>query len=518
MSSTAPHVGIDPDRTRADETGPVTWREVGTLSRGSVLAGKYRLEMLLGQGGMAFVWSAYNLELELPVALKLLRTGAKDERLAERLRLEARAAARLVHPSIVRVFDIGVAESGEPFIVMELLTGESLAEVLARGPLSGTRAVQLLLPIAEALALSHTKGIVHRDLKPDNVFLATEGEQLQPKLLDFGIAKLAHASPALDKLTGKGIALGSPHYMSPEQVGGDDVDYRSDIWSFCVMLYKAVTGSFPFVGADRRAIMDAILENQPARLATGAGIDTQLARLIHWGLTKDPTQRPTSMRELGRQLAQWLLTQGISDDASGAPLAAKWLAHVAEPSMRRPPPLTETFSPPPPPATPAATPPPPPAATASVTSSTPALADTTTAPAERSKRPAPARRAWVMPPARRRKLALAALMLMIAGATGAWIGSARSATYSSIAAPPARVAHPPLRTVAAAPVMLAAAQAQAQAPSESSALSAQQLTDTEASLQEPATESAGDRAPRAPITKPKTSPVRARPTQAQLPF
>jgi eukaryotic-like serine/threonine-protein kinase len=341
MSAIAATQGLDANRA-SDEVEPATVRSTGLRGPGSVLAGKYRLELLLGEGGMGFVWSAYHLELELPVAIKLLRAGPRNERLAERLRLEARAAARLVHPSIVRVLDISATESGDPFIVMELLSGESLAQVLSRERLSGVRAVQLLLPIAEGLALAHAKGIVHRDLKPDNVFLSTdEQQQFQPKLLDFGIAKLEHATTQVSKLTEKGTVLGSPTYMSPEQVGGDDIDYRTDIWSFCVVLYKAVTGRAPFAGIDKRVVMDAIMNDEPAPIAADSGVDAQLARLILWGLTKDPSRRPTSMRELGRQLAEWLLSHGVSDDACGAPLAAKWLAHVAEPSMRRPPAITK---------------------------------------------------------------------------------------------------------------------------------------------------------------------------------
>jgi eukaryotic-like serine/threonine-protein kinase len=333
MRPATPIEDSDPERTRVEEDAPKTALVAGGLGRGSVLAGKYRLEMLLGEGGMACVWSAYHLELELPVAIKLLRAGPKNERLAKRLRLEARAAARLVHPSIVRVFDVAVTDGGDPFIVMELLTGESLAAVIARERLSSVRAVQLLLPIAEALAVAHAKGIVHRDLKPDNVFLSKDAQELQPKLLDFGIAKLEHAARV--KLTDKGTVLGSPSYMSPEQVRGDDVDYRSDIWSFCVVLYKAVAGMLPFKGANTRATMNAILESEPAPLPAFDNVDATLLRLILWGLSKDPARRPRCMRELGTQLAQWLLTQGVSEDACGAPLATKWLPRMAELGLPR---------------------------------------------------------------------------------------------------------------------------------------------------------------------------------------
>jgi eukaryotic-like serine/threonine-protein kinase len=334
MRAPASAPGFDSERTCPDPSGPATLRETGParLGRGSVLAGKYRLEMLLGEGGMGFVWSAYNVELEAPVAVKLLRASPNSKRLAERLRFEARATARLVHPSIVRVLDVATTDGGEPFIVMELLTGETLSDALLRGPMSGERAVQLLLPIAEALALAHAHGIVHRDLKPDNVFLSTDGERLQPKLLDFGIAKLGFGQSPLTKLTEDGTVLGSPLYMSPEQVSGEGVDQRGDIWSFCVVLYKALTGRAPFGGADRRAVMDAILTELPAPIPEAAHVHPELARLVHWGMCKDRTRRPSSIQELARELARWLLSQGITEDACGAPLVGKWLPHATSTS------------------------------------------------------------------------------------------------------------------------------------------------------------------------------------------
>lgn len=156
---------------------------------GDVIAGKYRLERLLGEGGQAWVWQARNLALDACVALKVLREDGSNALQIRRLLQEARAAARLGHPAIVRVFDLGEAESGDPFLVMELLEGESLADRLVeRGRMSPFEAVRVLLPIADALVAAHAKGIVHRDLKPDNVFLAIGSDSFQPKLLDFGIA------------------------------------------------------------------------------------------------------------------------------------------------------------------------------------------------------------------------------------------------------------------------------------------------------------------------------------------
>ncbi len=315
------HASSDADITRQEPSGPTTQRDPSGLVRGAVLAGKYRLEAQLGAGGMAVVWSAYHLELEIPVAIKLLR--GHDPSLARRLKLEARAAARLAHPAMVRVLDVAATEEGEPFIVMELLTGETLADALARGNLSALRVVQLLLPIVEGLALAHDHGVVHRDLKPENVFLASEGELLQPKLLDFGIAKLA-GGVAARRLTANGTALGSPSYMSPEQARGEEVDHLSDVWSFCVLLYKAIGGKAPFRGAAPRDVLDAILRQAPPPLPLGTGADGHLARIVLSGLNKDPAARPTSMRQLGQQLARWLLLHGVPVDVCGAPLVSKW--------------------------------------------------------------------------------------------------------------------------------------------------------------------------------------------------
>jgi serine/threonine protein kinase len=301
------------------------------LSVGSLIDGKYRLESLLGEGGMGSVWAAHNLQLDVPVAIKLLRPGNDQALLSERLKIEARAAARLVHPAIVRVFDVDTSESGDPFIVMELLGGESLANVLERGRISGTSAVQLLLPIAEGLELAHARGIVHRDLKPHNVMLAEDGERIQPKLLDFGIAKLTSGALPSSSLTDTGITVGSPDYMSPEQArGSNDVDYRADIWSFCVVLYEAVTGATPFDGDNYNALMRSIVEDEPAPLPLDENLDQGLADLILWGLSKDRAARPGSVHELGRELARWLLDRGVKEDACGAPLGPKWITRVAQ--------------------------------------------------------------------------------------------------------------------------------------------------------------------------------------------
>ncbi len=297
-----------------------------------VIAQKYRLESLLGEGGMGSVWRAFNLQLEVPVAIKLLRPDLPSAELGERLRVEARAGAKLVHPSIVRVFDIGEAESGDPFIVMELLSGESLGSLLERGPLPAVDALQLLLPIAEGLSLAHSRGVVHRDLKPDNIFLATDGNALQPKLLDFGIAKVTSTVVTGGAVqTQTGTLLGSPDYMSPEQAfGRNDIDPRSDVWSFCAMLYEALSGNPPFVGDSCQQVLRSVVQDEPVPLDEACGVDPELSRLVMRGLTKDRELRPGSIFELGQELAGWLMAQGVLEDATGSSLEAKWFGRNHE--------------------------------------------------------------------------------------------------------------------------------------------------------------------------------------------
>lgn len=304
---------------------------------GDLIAGKYRLEALLGEGGMGTVWRAINLQLEAPVALKLIRNELDRTSLARRLKQEARAAAKLGHPAIVRVFDVGDSDLGDPYIVMELLNGRTLGRLLiTEQRLSAVQGVQLLLPVADALMTAHSKGIVHRDLKPDNVFLAYEGEQLQPKLLDFGIAKLADENGQALHLTQTGAVMGSPEYMSPEQARGqDDIDHRTDIWSFCVVLYETLSGVSPFTGANYNSLLRSIVEDEPQPLTAFLAADPALWAIVQRGLSKDPAVRYRTMGELGKALAVWLISQGITEDASGVSLDSKWISRSKTPSAQR---------------------------------------------------------------------------------------------------------------------------------------------------------------------------------------
>jgi hypothetical protein len=291
---------------------------------GDLLGEKYRLERLLGEGGMGQVWLARNEPLDLPVALKILRREALHEDMAARLLLEARVEAKLQHPNVVRVFDCGTTDDGEPYIVMELLEGVSLGALLAtRTTLAPVEAVQLLLPVIDGLCAAHRAGVVHRDLKPDNIFIVNGPRHPIPKILDFGIAKLNDR--ATRHLTATGQVLGSPAYMSPEQARGSvDIDSRADIWAMCVVLYEIVTGQPAFDGDNYNAVLRAVIECEPAALQL-PGCE-ELWAIVRRGLLKRRTERCASMEELGTSLAQWLVARGVHEDVSGQSLAPRWLS------------------------------------------------------------------------------------------------------------------------------------------------------------------------------------------------
>lgn len=288
------------------------------------LIDKYQLVRTLGSGGVGTVWVAHDLVLDVNVALKLIALNEADALPGvSRLVLdEARAAARLGHSAIVRVHDFGQTQHGDPFIAMELLEGDDLATVLSQGgALRPEHAVQILLPIADALATAHEQNIVHRDVKPENIFLARVQAGISPKLLDFGIARrIDNPRRSID-----GAKLGTPDYMSPEQVCGESIAPASDIWSFCIVLYELVTLRCPFSRPDHGELFRAIVEDEPQSFAETNGVDPALWRIARRGLEKEPSQRWGSMRELGDALASWLIARGVREDATGTTLKRSWL-------------------------------------------------------------------------------------------------------------------------------------------------------------------------------------------------
>lgn len=320
---------------------PVSLTQTMPYVAGDVIANKYRLTKVLGEGGMGAVWLARNLALEIDVAIKLIRHDYANAEGAMRLLQEARAAARIGHPCIVRVFDFGTTERADPFIVMEVLQGESLAQTIARkGRLSAISAVRTLLPVAGALAAAHAKGIVHRDLKPDNIRLVTDDRgAVIPKVVDFGIAKLHHDDIPRET-TQAGVILGSPHYMSPEQAcGRSDVDHRTDIWAFSVMLYEVIAGKRPFEGPNYNALISSILVFHPASWEEHDIREPELWALVQKGLAKEQQERWQSMQEYGEVLATWASKRDVETDAAGNSLRAHWLvASVQRPLSEFPPP------------------------------------------------------------------------------------------------------------------------------------------------------------------------------------
>jgi serine/threonine-protein kinase len=285
--------------------------EPQALAPGSVIAGKYCIDGELGAGGMGVVLSARHLDLEAPVAIKVMRDElAGNEEVVARMLFEARAAAQMRSAHVVRVLDVGRLESGAPYIVMERLEGRDLAqELVQRGPLSVEQAVDYVLQACEGLAEAHAAGIVHRDLKPENLFLADTPEGRLLKILDFGISKSLGPTPRLGPrsvLTNAGCSVGSPYYMSPEQMRGSAaVDARSDIWSLGAILHELLTGDCPFNGESIPVVCSNVLNLDPPELPPLAwdGVE-QLQAIIRRCLEKDPARRFQSVAELATALRE----------------------------------------------------------------------------------------------------------------------------------------------------------------------------------------------------------------------
>lgn len=278
---------------------------------GTVLAGKYRIEKVVGAGGMGAVVAARHLRLGTRVAIKFLlpRSNARG-RIADRFVREARAVSRITSPHVSRVFDVDLRDDGVPYIVMEFLEGETLGRTLRRrGRLEVGESVDLLLGACEAIAQAHALGIVHRDLKPENLFVTRTLDGAPPilKVLDFGISKTLHAgdtelSPG--STTGDGF-MGSPPYMSPEQLTTPgDVDARVDVWALGVVLYECVTGSLPFHGSSIGQTCVQILQHAPPAVSTSyPDIPAELDAVVQRCLAKSKEERFATVLELARELA-----------------------------------------------------------------------------------------------------------------------------------------------------------------------------------------------------------------------
>ena len=281
---------------------------------GDLVAGHYRLERLLGEGGMGEVWAARDERDPSPVALKLLKQGSESNPEKRRRFLrEARAAMTVDHPNIVRVREVATDEEA-PVIVMELLEGETLRARLTRGgPMSVADLAHVMLPVVSALGTAHARGVVHRDLKPENLFLArTRTGEVEVKVLDFGIAKLRSpegAGAPTGPLTETGTLIGTPQYMSPEQVFGEkDVDHRSDIWSLGAIVYECLTGRHAFVGDNVGQIIKAITSGRMTALREVSPLlPPALLDVCERMLKVDRAERPSDLREVAAVM------QGFTD-------------------------------------------------------------------------------------------------------------------------------------------------------------------------------------------------------------
>ena len=297
-----------------------------SLASGTKL-GPYEIQSLVGAGGMGEVYRAHDSRLNRTVAIKVLPASfSADRDRLQRFSQEARAAAALNHPNILSIFDIG-EEQGAPYVVSELLEGETLRERLRNGALPVRRVIEYAVQVARGLAAAHEKGIVHRDLKPENLFLTNDG---RVKILDFGLAKLtrpeAHDgsgdAPTVQVATEAGVVMGTAGYMSPEQVRGKPADHRSDIFSFGAILYEMISGKRAFHGETSADTMSAILKEEVPELSeTARNVPPGLERIVRHCLEKHPVQRFQSAGDLAFDLEA--LTEISAGSKSGAQAAVQ---------------------------------------------------------------------------------------------------------------------------------------------------------------------------------------------------
>jgi eukaryotic-like serine/threonine-protein kinase len=301
---------------------------------GRVIGERYAVTGVIGEGGMGFVYEAKHLSIGKLVAIKVLHPRhAKDPEAVSRLRHEARVAGTLGHPNICAIYDMGRLDDGSPYLVLERLHGETLAQRLARaGRMEVADLLDIMLQVLSALAAAHQKGVIHRDLKPDNIFLSKrEGMRPIPKLLDFGISRADDIEDTVDR--SGNLDVGTPYYMAPEQARGDrHFDARVDLWSAGVVLYEALTGHRPFTAKNYNALLFEILRMPPRPLREhDPSLAPGLQKIIDRALAKDPADRYLSAIELQGALRSYkdldneaqrrvipvLVNEATNDDSDG---------------------------------------------------------------------------------------------------------------------------------------------------------------------------------------------------------
>ncbi len=267
---------------------------------GKAIGGRYRIQEVIGEGGMGVVYEAHDAQVDRQVAIKLVRREClTDAKFVTRFRRELEVTSQLRHPSTIRVYEHGETEDGRPYMVMELLTGQSLAERLEQGRVPEFQALQFARQIAESLSEAHEHGIFHRDLKPDNIFIETVGVTTVVKVLDFGIAGGIDAM----KLTRAGEVFGTPQYMSPEQCNGTDLDHRTDIYSLGCILYEMLEGKPPFSAESPMATM---LKHVRAKVPTPRHASPATVKLLQLALRKDRLKRIQSAGRFAELIGQAL--------------------------------------------------------------------------------------------------------------------------------------------------------------------------------------------------------------------
>ncbi|HUT79141.1 MAG TPA: serine/threonine-protein kinase, partial [Polyangia bacterium] len=278
---------------------------------GSFVGDRFLVRRKLGEGGMGVVYEAEQTAIDRMVALKVLHPHLTDESLYARFRNEAAASSRLNHPNTITIYDFGRSANGSLYIAMEFVSGRSLdAEIVDHGALEWRRACRVGMQICGSLQDAHEHGIVHRDLKPDNVMLCERGgDRDVVKVLDFGIAKIMEddGQDQRKALTKTGMVFGTPQYMSPEQIRGEKVDARSDIYSTGVILYHMLCGVLPFTSETPMGLLTKHLLDVPppfSAVPAGSQIPPELEQVVMQTLAKDPAERPSSMKALAERLGQ----------------------------------------------------------------------------------------------------------------------------------------------------------------------------------------------------------------------
>jgi serine/threonine-protein kinase len=297
---------------------------------GTTLGTRYRLDAIIGRGGVGVVYAATHTWTGRRVAVKVLSPQyASDARIVRRFLFEARAATQLRHPNVVDVLDMGT-DDGTVYLVLEYLEGRPLSEVLSdEGPLSLKRTLALLLPVISAAEAAHARGVVHRDLKPENIFVSRDYRGTEvPKLIDFGVAAAicdrqeaaATDTPNTGAQDRPGRVTGTPSYMAPEQIcGAEGPTPATDVWAMGVILYECLTGAPPFRGETTLGVLTAILQGAYKPLSDFAGMPAIVTRIVDQALAFDVDERMPTMRALGMALSE---ASGLLDGASGRPLSS----------------------------------------------------------------------------------------------------------------------------------------------------------------------------------------------------